>query len=91
MAASSLLTGLVDISIYVPRYLARQPGHGLELLLVASRKRSGDPKCWTMACLRLSPTPGELVEQRQRGPRVPAAPVKAKGEPMRLVPHSLQE
>ena len=34
----------VKLLVNIPRELARDPGHGLQLLLLARRNRSGEPK-----------------------------------------------
>ena len=38
------LTRPVKLLVNIPRELARDPGHGLQLLLLARRNRSGEPK-----------------------------------------------
>src|SRR5262245_30924353 len=96
MTTKSWITGrpspdLVHVGVYVARDLARQPGHGLELLAAGAEEALGRPEV-----LQDAPLPGradarQLVEDRARHRAVAAVAVELDGEPVRLVAHALQQ
>src|SRR5215211_8404721 len=89
--ASAPSPRLVELPVYVPRELAGNAGHRLELLARCHDEPLGRSEVAQEGALASRSDPSKLVEQRAGHRAIAALSVELDRKAMRLVAHPLQE